>query len=253
MSMFGRTAAIRFVLSLAVVLCVVGCIATAAAAQESNSDPLEPMNRGIFWFNEQLDNYVMAPVARGWKWVLPTRVRKSVTNFFQNLLFPIDGVNNLLQGKFVRTGKMTARFVVNSTVGVAGFFDPATGWGLERYQEDFGQTLGYWGVPPGPYLVLPLWGPSSPRDGVGLAVDAFSTVYPWFIPFYYTLGASALGLVNARANVLTDVDELRRASLDYYVAVRNAYRQHREVEVNDSAGMSEEDQQDLYTLPDEEE
>jgi phospholipid-binding lipoprotein MlaA len=247
----GRST-LRLALPIVVVAYVLGCGAAAAAADgANNNDPLEPMNRGIFWFNVKLDDYVMAPAARGWKWILPAPARESVTNFFQNLLMPIDLVNNLLQAKFVRTGTTLARFGVNTTVGVLGLFDPATGWGLERHHEDFGQTLGFWGVPPGPYLVLPFWGSSNPRDTVGLVADGLSTVYPWFIPFYYTYGASAVGFVNARANVLTEVDELKRASLDYYIAVRNAYIQRREAEVHDRTGMSEEQQEDLYTIPDE--
>jgi phospholipid-binding lipoprotein MlaA len=238
---------IRFALRVAAI-CAVGC-AAAATAQEINNDPIEPVNRGIFWFNEQLDEYVLVPAAKGWRWIAPVRVRESVTNFFENLLLPIDLANNLLQGKLVRSGSTVARFAVNTTAGVLGFFDPATEWGLERHSEDFGQTLGYWGVPPGPYLVLPLWGPSSPRDGIGLAADGFCTVYPWFVPFYYTFGSNALNLVNARARVLTDVEELKRASLDYYVAVRNAYQQRREAVVNDGSGLSEAEQQELYTVP----
>ena len=248
--MFRGRVILRVALPVAAALYALGCVVTAAAAaSERNGDPIEPVNRGIFWFNEQVDDYVMVPVAKGWKWVTPAVVRKSVSNFFQNLRFPIDTANNLLQGKLARTGSSVARFAVNTTVGGLGLFDPATGWGLERYTEDFGQTLGYWGVPPGPYLVLPFLGPSNPRDGVGLAADGFSTVYPWFIAFYYASGATAVNFVNARAGVLTEVEELRRASLDYYVAVRNAYMQHRENEVNDRTGMSEQEQRDLYTIP----
>ena len=248
--MFRGRGILRLALLVAGAMYLFGSVAAMAAERENNSnDPLEPMNRGIFWFNGKLDDYVMVPAAKGWRWILPAPARKSVTNFFQNLLMPIDFVNNLLQVKVKRTGITLARFGVNTTVGVLGFFDPATGWGLERYHEDFGQTLGFWGVPPGPYLVLPFWGASNPRDTVGLVADGFGTVYPWFIADYYTFGASAVGFVNARAGVLTEVEELKRASLDYYVAVRNAYMQHRENEVLDRTGMSEQEQEDLYTIP----
>src|SRR5262249_58556848 len=125
------------------------------------------------------------------------------------------------------------RFLVNTTVGVAGFFDPATGWGMEQHNEDFGQTLGYWGVPPGPYLVLPFFGPSDPRDTVGLVADSFSRVYPYFIDFVYTFSASGTDIVNTRSQVLTEVDQAKAASLDYYVAVRNAYEQRRDALVHD--------------------
>ena len=240
---------LRRALLVAAALCALGGAAAAAEHGANNNDPLEPMNRGIFWFNEKVDDYVTAPAAKGWRWLLPAPARQSVTNFFQNLRMPIDLLNNLLQAKVKRTGITLARFGVNTTIGVLGIFDPATGWGLDRYQEDFGQTLGFWGLPPGPYLVWPLWGPSNPRDTVGLAADSFCTVYPWFIPYYYTFGATAINFVNARANVLTEVEELRRASLDYYVAVRNAYQQRRTADVNDRTELSKEQQEDLYTIP----
>ena len=252
MSVSGGMAILRWAVRVAAALYVVASL-TPVVAGEGANDPIEPVNRGIFWFNGKLDDYIMTPAAKGWRWILPAPARKSVTNFFQNLLTPIDFINNLLQVKFERSGMTVARFGINSTVGILGLFDPATDWGLERYREDFGQTLGFWGVPPGPYLVLPLWGPSNPRDTVGLAADSFSTVYPWFIPFYYTLGSAGVGFVNARANVLTEVEELKRASLDYYVAVRDAYLQRREAEVHDRTELSEEQQRELYTIPSDEE
>ena len=118
-------------------------------------------------------------------------MKQCVSNFFQNLRFPIVTGNDVLQAKPLAAASDVGRFVVNTTVGVAGFLDPATGWGLEQHNEDFGQTLGYWGVPPGPYLVLPFFGPSNPRDAVGLAADSFSTVYPYFIDYVYTVSANA--------------------------------------------------------------
>jgi len=246
--MFGGMGILRWAVGLAAGLCLMASV-TPVVADESVDDPIEPVNRGIFWFNGKLDDYIMTPAAKGWSLILPAPARKSVSNFFQNLLTPIDFINNLLQVKFERSGLIVARFGVNTTVGILGLFDPATDWGLERYHEDFGQTLGFWGVPPGPYLVLPLWGPSNPRDAVGLAADSFSTIYPFFIPYYYTLGSAGVGFVNARANVLTEVDELKRASLDYYVAVRDAYIQRREAEVNDRTEPSEARQRELYTIP----
>jgi len=153
-----------------------------------------------------------------------------------------------LQLKLLQSASDVGRFTVNTTAGVLGFFDPATDWGLEQHDEDFGQTLGYWGVPPGPYLVLPFFGPSDPRDAVGLAADSFSTVYPFFVPVYYTIGARAVDVINFRALVLRDVQQAKEASLDYYVAVRNAYRQRRAALVSDQAQMSSQQQEDLYTI-----
>jgi len=218
------------------------------ASHEENTDPLEKMNRGVFWFNDKVDVYALEPVAKGWHWLMPDRVERSVANFFTNLRFPIHTVNSLLQGKLKHTGVQIGRFVVNSTVGIAGFFDPATDWGLPLHREDFGQTLGYWGVGPGPYLVLPLLGASTIRDTVGLAGDACSTVYPWFVPWLYSLGPQAINTVNSRAEVIDDVREIKEASVDYYAAVRNGFLQHRDNEVHDRSGMSEQEKEELYEI-----
>ncbi|MBP1687180.1 MAG: VacJ family lipoprotein [Deltaproteobacteria bacterium] len=213
-----------------------------------NYDPLEGFNRKIFWFNDQVDTYMLVPVAKGWNTIAPTRVKTCLSNFFQNLRFPIVAGNNLLQAKPVATLSDIGRFLVNTTVGLAGFFDPATGMGLEQHNEDLGQTLGYWGMPPGPYLVLPFFGPSNPRDTVGLAGDSFSWVYPYFIDWIYTFSATGTDVVNARALALRDVERIKEASVDYYAAVRNGYQQRRDNLVHDRKGMSEEEQQDLYNV-----
>jgi phospholipid-binding lipoprotein MlaA len=222
--------------------------AASDAPHHANYDPIEGMNRKIFWFNDQIDTYMLVPVAKGWDAIAPDRVKRCVSNFFQNLRFPVVAGNNLLQAKPVATLSDIGRFLMNTTVGVAGFFDPATKWGLEQHNEDFGQTLGYWGVPPGPYLVLPLLGPSDPRDTVGLAADSFSTVYPYFVDYVYTFGAAGVDLVNERALVLKEVEQIKGASVDYYAAVRDFYRQRRDALVHDRAGLSQEQQQDIYNL-----
>ena len=233
------------------VLCsIMGCGATQPATPGNNHDPLEGMNRGIFWFNTQVDDYVLEPVAKGWNTIAPDGLQKSLSNFFQNLRFPIVAVNDLLQGKFSHSGSDVGRFMVNTTVGFLGFFDPATVWGLEQHNEDFGQTLGHWGVPPGPYLVLPFLGPSDPRDTVGLAADSFSIVYAYVIPFYYTFAATGTEIINNRALVLREVRQLKEASFDYYVAVRNAYTQRRAALVADQNEKSKQEQEDLYQLED---
>lgn len=220
--------------------------AASEPSEQANYDPLEGMNRKIFWFNDKVDTYVLVPVATGWDTIAPDRVKHGVSNFFQNLRFPIVAANNLLQAKLLATVSDIGRFLVNTTLGVAGFFDPATEWGLEQHNEDFGQTLGYWGVPAGPYLVLPFFGPSGPRDAVGLTVDSFSTVYWYFIDYTYTFGAVGAELVNTRALTLREVEQIKDASLDYYAAVRNGYRQRRAALLSDRTGVSEEQQQDLY-------
>ena len=219
-------------------------------AETAENDPLQSVNRKIFWFNDKLDTYVLAPVATGWHYVLPDRVEQCVTNFFYNLRFPIHTLNDVLQGKFKNAGIDVGRFVVNSTVGVAGFFDPATGWGLPMHWEDFGQTLGVWGAGTGPYLVLPLLGPSDLRDGAGLVVDSVASVYPFFVDTYYVLGARAVEIINTRAMYLDEVKKAKESAFDYYLFVRNAYLQRRAAYVADldTAGAAPlaPTQEDLY-------
>jgi len=241
----SRTALLAIVLALIGLLCAP---AGAAEGDRSDSDPIEGFNRGIFWFNDHVDTYVLVPVATVWDKVLPNRVQRSIANFFDNLRFPIVTVNNLLQAKFKNAASDVGRFVVNTTVGVAGFFDPASDWGLEKHNEDFGQTLGYWGVPPGPYLVLPILGPSDVRDGAGLVPDGFMAVYPWFVDIIYTVSARAVDVVNTRSQYLKEVEEAKAASLDYYTAVRNAYIQRRKSLVNDGAATTKEESEDLYNI-----
>src|SRR5688572_26977733 len=130
-------------------------------------DPLEKVNRAVFGFNEKADQYVLKPVAKGYDKITPQPVRRGIANFFDNLFYPTVIVNDLLQAKLKQGAFDLGRFVVNTTVGVVGIFDVATGWGMEKHEEDFGQTLGYWGVGPGWYLMLPLLGPSDNRDLVG--------------------------------------------------------------------------------------
>jgi phospholipid-binding lipoprotein MlaA len=205
------------------------------------------MNRGTFGFNEGADRWVIAPVAKGMDFILPDPVERSIRKFFDNSMIPVHFVNALLQFKPVAAVEDLTRFVVNTTIGVAGFFDPATHFGLEAHREDFGQTLGYWGVPPGPYLVLPIMGPSNPRDTVGLIADQAALVYPWFVPFYVS---SAIGVgrqLNLRSLALDSIAAERKAALDYYVAVRNAYLSYRENQVRDRE-EDEADDDDLYYI-----
>ena len=148
----------------------------------SANDPWEPFNRKVFAFNEALDRYALEPVATGWDTVMPHRVELCVENFFDNLLLPTRFANDLLQLKPWEAYETLWRAVVNTTVGLGGLFDPASAWQIHKSDEDFGQTLGYWGTPPGPYLVLPLLGPSNPRDTAGMVVDSMAYVPPYFVP-----------------------------------------------------------------------
>ena len=217
-------------------------------------DPLEPVNRGIFQFNETLDAWIMEPVATGWDFVVPVRVQLCIANFFTHLTLPVRFANDVLQLKLVKAFDDTGRFVVNTLVGVGGLFDPASRAGIPVHDEDFGQTLGRWGVPPGPYLVLPLLGPSNPRDGVGLAVDSMGAVQTFFVSFPILASAAAVNAINDRSLTLEQVRGERESALDFYAAVRTGYSQFRESRVRDRAIKPQRASadEDLYYLDDEE-
>lgn len=236
---------------LVLVLCLLlpACAATHAPGSSGegqataepdpgNGDPLEPLNRAVYSFNETLDRYVMRPVASGYRTAIPPPIRHGVSNFFNNLYEPTVMVNNLLQGKFKAAAADLGRFVTNTTLGVFGLFDIA-GWsGLPAHSEDFGQTLGSWGVQEGPYLVLPFFGPSNIRDGIGRYGDYLT--YP---PSYMEQQSAywklfALQTVDTRAQLLDAGDILEQAAgKDPYIFVREAYRQRRRSLINDGSAQ----------------
>lgn len=215
------------------ILVLLGALATGCAsvsqpgAQGNPDDPWEGFNRGTFAFNEKLDAWVLKPVAQGYDTVTPGPVRVGVTNFFGNLGDIWVGVNNLLQGKPVDALSDLGRFVVNSTMGVAGLIDVASPMGLERHGEDFGQTLAVWGVGGGPYVVLPVFGPRTLRDSGGLlfdmTADALNLVE--HDPSRYSM--SGLRLIDMRADFLPAEKLVNEASLDKYAYLRSAYLQRR--------------------------
>ena len=216
-------------------------------------DPWEGFNRGVFWFNDHLDVYVLEPTARGWDFVVPDRAQTSLANFFRNLRFPIHVGNNLFQGKVGDATHDVGRFAVNTTIGVAGFFDPATDFGIHQSDEDFGQTLGWWGVGSGPYVVLPVFGASTARDTVGLAANWPMAVYPFFVDTIYTIGPTVVETVNTRARYLETVEQAKDAAVDYYTFVRSAYLQRRAALVEDRTITESppHDEEDLYFPEDE--
>lgn len=222
-----------------------GCAASTATR---DYDPLETVNRKIFWFNEKADEYALEPVARAWDWIAPKRVQRSVSNFFLNLRFPINTVNDLLQGEPRHAGMHTSRFLVNSVFGLGGLFDPAADWGLVAQEEDFGQTLGQWGVGAGPYLMLPLLGPSTVRDVVRFPVDGTLSGLGFALDGFVLIGMTAGEFVNFRARTLGDFDAARAASLDFYAFVRNAYLQRRLALIHDSNVIPADEGEDLYDL-----
>jgi phospholipid-binding lipoprotein MlaA len=200
------------------------------AAPANNPDPWEKFNRAIFKFNDGADRYVLRPVAKGYRAITPNAVRTGITNFFVNLRSPIVVLNDVLQGKVKQAGSDTARFVVNTTVGIVGFFDVAVHWHMPAHNEDFGLTLGKWGVGPGPYLMLPLLGPSTVRDTGGFVVDALSNPRRYFLDTDVDLALTALDVVNSRANLL-DLDSIVQG--DRYLFIRDLYLQSREFSVKD--------------------
>ncbi|MDH5632780.1 MAG: VacJ family lipoprotein [Gammaproteobacteria bacterium] len=191
-------------------------------------DPLERLNRTMFDFNDSVDEYVLKPVATGYKAITPEFVRNRVGNFFSNLFEPTIIINDLLQGKIVAAFGDTGRFLINTTMGIGGLFDVATPMGFVKHEEDFGQTLGAWGIPAGPYLVLPFLGPKNLRDGVGWAGDWATGATTHVEPSSAAWGAFALEVVDIRARMLGTKDVLQQAAAgDQYIFVREAYRQRR--------------------------
>lgn len=203
-----------------------GLLALGGCATTANPDPLEPVNRKVFAFNEAVDGAVLKPVATSYRKHVPEPLRMVATSFFGNLQDAWSAVNLFLQGRFADGVQESMRFITNSTFGVLGLADIATPLGLERFGEDFGQTLGKWGVGPGAYLVLPLLGPSSGRDVIGLPVDLMASP----ASFTNTAGAvalSGLNLVNKRSALLGTTALVDDVALDKYSFIRDAYLQRR--------------------------
>lgn len=200
---------------------------------EPASDPLEPLNRAVYKFNDVLDRAVLKPVAQGYQDYIPSPLRTGVRNFFFNLYEPFTIVNNALQGKPGDAAGDTMRLIFNTTFGVFGLFDVATGWGLQPHQEDFGQTFGVWGMGEGWYLMLPLFGPSTGRDAPGVVLeyifDPISNTTSG-VPRY---AAAGLLLISERAELLSASDVLDTAAVDEYLQVREAFRQQRWNDIHD--------------------
>ncbi len=196
-------------------------------------DPIESMNRGIFYVNDKLYRWVLKPVAKGYTYVVPEEVRIAVRNFFSNLGTPIRAANTLLQGKIKATGTELARFTINSTIGMAGLFDAAKDWNLHRKDEDTGQTLGVYGLGHGMYIVLPILGPSSARDAVGFVGDTFLDPLTYLPTTEGAIGARAVRSETDLTFRIDEYDDLTGAAVDPYIAVRDAYIQYRENRVKE--------------------
>lgn len=209
-------------LALGMAMLLGGCATTAG-----NKDPMEGFNRTMFAFNEGLDAAIIRPVAKGYEFVAPTFVRTGVTNFFSNVADVFIAVNNLLQGKPVEAASDAGRFLVNSTVGIFGLLDVATEWGLEKHDEDFGQTFGRWGMDTGAYLFLPVFGPRDVRDGIGLVFDIAADPLVNINDMSVRNSLAALYIINNRAMLLPADKIIDEAALDKYSYLRDAYLQRR--------------------------
>jgi len=236
---------VALILTCALMLLASGCASTPKELRDPR-DPWEPVNRAVYRFNTDFDNAFMKPIAKGYQKVTPEPVDRGVTNFFDNIADVTSAVNNLLQFKLARAGSDVGRVAVNSTVGFLGFVDVATNMGIPSYKEDFGQTLGYWGYSPGPYVVLPLLGPSSARDTIGFAGDV--VVDPFFSirknQIYW--GAIGLRAIDQRADLLTAGAVFEEAALDPYSFLRDAYLQRRRHEVYDGDPPDEEYEEEFW-------
>jgi phospholipid-binding lipoprotein MlaA len=225
----------RVVVAVAAAGMLAGC---ATVTTPTKGDPFESYNRTMFSINDTVDTYALKPVAKGYVWAVPEPVRNSVTNFFSNIGDVYIAANNLLQLKIADGVSDIMRVAINTVFGVGGLFDVATVAKLPKHAGDFGLTLGHYGVPSGPYLVLPLLGPSTVRDTSGLVVDYFGNPLTYVSPDSVSWALYGVNLVNTRANLLGATDVLADAALDKYSFVRNAYLQRRQYLISGDNGTA---------------
>jgi phospholipid-binding lipoprotein MlaA len=199
-------------------------------ALDEDYDPWEPFNEKMFTFNRNLDKYLLKPAARAYRFVMPEPWQVMIANGFDNINFVPRLINSLLQGKWGGAGRELSRFLINSTAGIGGLFDPAKNyWGIQKSREDFGQTLGVWGAPAGPYLILPLMEPMTVRDGIGKGVDGLMDPLGYFLPFFWDrLGMKAGDTLNDRALNYDLFQGFEESVIDMYSAVRHGYLQRRQ-------------------------
>lgn len=210
-------------------LALAGC---APAAKRDPRDPFEPINRVTYRFNDAVDRAVLKPVAKGYKKVAPQFVQTGVSNFFDNLFQPTVFLSDVLQAKFKPAANDMARFVLNTTVGIGGFLDPATAAGLDKNDEDLGQAFGKWGIGPGPYLVIPLLGFSDVRDGIGSAGQIYTSPIHYVERDAWRYSLNGVEVIDTRARLL-ETEKALEGTFDRYAFIRNAYLQRREYQVTD--------------------
>ena len=211
------------------VMTLLGC--AAAPAQKDPRDPWERMNRGTYKFNDKLDRAVLRPVAHGYQKVTPSFVRTGISNFFDNLDYPVVIVNDLLQAKFLTAGKDTGRLLMNTTLGIAGLLDPASSAGLQKNANDFGLTLGTWGVHKGPYFVIPFLGPSDVRDGLGRIPDSLMSPRNYINNSTARYSLWVVGLLDVRYRLIS-LEPALDSAYDPYMFMKNAYLQRRDYQLS---------------------
>jgi phospholipid-binding lipoprotein MlaA len=231
-----------------ILLLIAGCATVprdpaARAEFKANNDPLEPLNRKVFAFNLSADRFLIKPLAKGYRWALPQLVRDSIRHVLDNLDEPLITANCILQARLMSAVTTGARFTVNSTFGVAGILDVASHHKMPKQVGDFGQTLWAWHLPEGPYLVIPIFGPSTPRDGIGQGVDVYLDPYRYVpahnnYPDAVSTGRIVADGVDQRERSLDSLDEIKRESVDYYASFRSLYRQNRAAELRNQKPSS---------------
>jgi phospholipid-binding lipoprotein MlaA len=235
-----RTASVPLLAILC--LSLFGC-ATQPNTKRDPRDPLERVNRVTYRFNDAVDHAVLRPIALGYRKITPRPVRTSVSNFIDNLSYPTTIVNDLLQLKFKPFVQDTGRLVVNTTVGIGGLFDPASRIGLQKNDEDLGLTFGHWGAGPGPYLVIPLLGPSDVRDGLGRVGDIFTDPRHYIRNGWVSWGLWGMQVVDTRSRLL-DSEKVLEGAYDKYAFLRNAYLQRRQYLITGGENSQQQQQQE---------
>ncbi len=240
----------RLALLLAAASLTFGCAGTSSKSAPSEADPLESFNRVSYRFSDAIDRVILKPVAKGYEIIIPRPLRRGVTNASRNLRTPLDSINNLLQGKTDAAASDFARFLLNSTVGIAGLFDVATAMGMDQNNEDFGQTLAVWGVPAGPYVYVPILGPFTLRDAIMIPFNQLAD------PLFYLDDRSTrdkiylLRAIDLRQRLFA-AEKLIKKSPDRYIAIRESYLQRREYLVYDGDPPVDDDFYDDFLEDDE--
>jgi phospholipid-binding lipoprotein MlaA len=229
---FKNPALKRFLVLILATIVMSGCAGTQSMQTDPENDPWEGFNRKMHGFNHALDKSIARPVSKVYKKVTPRPLQKGVSNFFRNIDYPVTFINQILQGKFKASGISTGRFLINSTIGLLGIFDPATKMGIAGFNEDFGQTLAKWGYDDSRYLVLPLFGPSTFRDGIGRSIYGYAHPVSYWAREDHFYTPMVLDLIQTRAAFLNQDDALDEA-YDPYTLVRDAWLQNREYKIYD--------------------